>query len=159
MPFRKHLLVVGSETIDAPELYDALLRQAQAGPLRVTLVVPARHGEREAARERLDAALARLREAGVEAEGELGCDDPVVAVREAWDPRRHDEVLVSTFTPAHSAWLRSDLPSRIATLCDCQVHHVACAPRRPVTARPAPAREPADPVTRFASLLRVAPRG
>src|ERR671918_617611 len=57
---------------------------------------PARiEGEREI--RRLDAALERMRAAGLDnVDGRVGDPDPVVAVMEMWDPMKFDEVIVST---------------------------------------------------------------
>jgi hypothetical protein len=53
-------------------------------------------GSRAAAQARLAEALEQLREQGLEVGGDVGAPDPVVAVVDAWDPRRHDEIIVST---------------------------------------------------------------
>jgi hypothetical protein len=154
MAYRTHLLVVGNRTIDSPELLAALRRRAEACPLRVTLLVATPWAEREAARERAEHAAGTLREAGIETEIELGDGDPVVAVREAWDPRRHDEVVVSTFDPSLSHWLRIDLAQRVERLCGCQVRHVVSYPR-PTVPPPRPLqRERPDVMAGIASLLR-----
>jgi hypothetical protein len=144
MAFTTHLLVVANRTVDSPELLDALRERAQQGPIHVTLLAPALWSEREAARERLQAAVAALDDAGVRAEGMLGDADPIVAVQEAWNPGRYDEVVVSTLTEGASRWLQIDLPHRVARLTDCQVRHVAVpvrgAEQRPPS--PPPARRP-----------------
>jgi hypothetical protein len=143
MTFRTHLLVVANQTVDSPELIGALAQRAERGPVTATLLVPTPWTEREAARQRLQQAIERLRERGVQAEGTLGDGDPMVAVKEAWDPARFDEVVVSTLSGASSRWLQIDLPSRVAKLTDCNVTHVEAAPR------PAgPAREPSPPPER-----------
>ena len=66
----------------------------------------------------MNAALERLHAAGIEAEAMLGDVDPACAVIEVWDPRRWDEVLVSTLPTGTSRWLRVDLPHRIARAVD-----------------------------------------
>ena len=144
MAFTTHLLVVANRTVDSPELLDALSERAQQGPIHVTLLAPALWSEREGARERLQAAVAALEDAGLPAEGMLGDADPIVAVQEAWNPGRYDEVVVSTLTEGASRWLQIDLPHRVARLTDCQVRHVA-APERGAEQRPPsppPARRP-----------------
>jgi hypothetical protein len=146
MAFTTHLLVVANRTVDSPELLDALRERAQQGPIHVTLLAPALWSEREAARERLQAAVAALDDAGVRAEGMLGDADPIVAVQEAWNPGRYDEVVVSTLTEGASRWLQVDLPHRVARLTDCQVRHVA-VPVRHVEQRP-----PAPPPPRRSML-------
>jgi hypothetical protein len=140
MPFRTHLLVVANRTVDSPELLAALEERSAQGPVHVTLLAPVLWSEREDARERLDAAIASLRERGIEGEGLLGDADPVVAVQEVWNPGRFDEVMVSTFATGASRWMQIDLPHRIARLTDCTVRHVVTQPQ---VAPPPP--EPAPP--------------
>ena len=84
----------------------------------------------------------------------LGDADPIVAVQEAWDPGRYDEVVVSTLTVGASRWLQIDLPHRVAKLTDCQVRHVAVPVRRPAPASPQPPAERKPMLERVASLMR-----
>jgi hypothetical protein len=144
MAFTTHLLVVGNRTIDSPELLAALRQRSEMGPIHVTLLVPTLWSEREEARQRMKAAMVGLRAVGVPTQGALGDADPIVAVQEAWNPGRFDEVVVSTLTEDASRWLQIDLPHRVARLTDCQVRHVA-VPARPAQERPAvppPVRRP-----------------
>ena len=144
MGFTTHLLVVANRTVDSPELLAALTQRAQEGPIHVTLLAPTLWSEREEARERVQAAVDGLEAAGVSADGTLGDADPIVAVQEAWNPGRYDEVLVSTLTEGASRWLQIDLPHRVARLTDCQVRHIAVPVRRPEQRPPSPppARRP-----------------
>jgi hypothetical protein len=122
------VLVVANVTAGSPELIAALKAR---GEERRTLVMPCMgpglHA-RDVARPRLDAALAAWREAGLDADGVVGDEDPMEAVHEVWDPRRFDEILVSTLPGPESRWLRCDLPSRLARLTDARVTHVHGAP-------------------------------
>ncbi|HEX7244979.1 MAG TPA: hypothetical protein VF245_05365 [Solirubrobacterales bacterium] len=140
MAFTTHLLVVANRTVDSPELLDALRQRAEQGPIHVTLLAPSLWSEREDAQRRLAAAVEALGASGVPAGGALGDADPIVAVQEAWDPGRYDEVVVSTLTEGASHWLQIDLPHRVARLTDCQVRHVAVPVRRP---QPRPSPPPA----------------
>lgn len=142
---RTRLLVVASRTADAPELLARLEARAEQGPLAVTLLTPATRSEREPALRRAEAAVAHLRERGIEAESVEGEGDPIVAVQEVWDPCRFDEVVVSTLPTGTSRWLQVDLPHRIARLTDATVHHVEvvpAAPPPPPTPPPARLRQP-----------------
>jgi hypothetical protein len=139
MAIRTHVLVVANQTLDHPDLIAALQDRAGRQPIRVTLLAPVAWAERESAQRRLDAALAKLRDADVPAEGLLGDQDPMVAVQEAWDPKQMDEVLVSTLAARHSRWIRSDLPQRIARCIDCPVRHLETSEPRP-EAQPLPAK-------------------
>jgi hypothetical protein len=154
MAFTTHLLVVANQTVDSPELLDALRQRAERGPIHVTMLAPSRYAERAQAQRRLQTAASNLEAAGVEAEGLLGDADPIVAVQETWNPGRYDEVIVSTLAAGSSQWLQIDLPHRVAKLTDCQVRHVSVPLRRPAPpTAPAPAeRRPL--LERVASLMR-----
>lgn len=138
----RRLLVVANQTLAGPELAEAVEERLRAGVHDVLVVVPATHsaawraqryqwgmagalgtpvpdlpvedpeGER-AARERLDAALDRLRAAGVTASGTLGAPDPMEAVSDVLASTEVDEVLISTLPAGISKWLGLDLPKRI----------------------------------------------
>ena len=140
-----HVVVVANVTATSRDLLDALLARAERGPIEVTLLMPGQGpglAGREAVRERLEAALATWREAGIEAEGVAGDADPLTAVGELWDPRRHDEVIVSTLPGQSSKWIRSDLPHRVARLTGAPVMHVVAMDMRPQPAHgPPPPRE------------------
>jgi hypothetical protein len=154
MAFTTHLLVVANRTVDSPELLDALRTRAETGPIHVTMLAPSTYAERAEAQRRLDSAAASLEAAGIESEGTLGDADPIVAVQEAWDPGRYDEVVVSTLAEGASRWLQIDLPHRVAKLTDCQVRHVSVPERRPAppTTQAPPERRPM--LERVASLMR-----
>jgi hypothetical protein len=123
--YRTKLLVVANQTVDSDELYDALHERAGRGPLAVTLLVP--QDQQAGLGHRVNAALERLHAAGVEAEAMLGDVDPACAVIEVWDPRRWDEVVVSTLPVGTSRWLQIDLPHRIQRAIDAPVQHVESA--------------------------------
>ena len=154
MAFTTHLLVVANRTVDSPELLDALRTRAGSGPIHVTMLAPSAYSERAQAQRRLQSAAASLEASGVEAEGMVGDADPIVAVQEAWDPGRYDEVVVSTLAEGASRWLQIDLPHRVAKLTDCQVRHVSVPERRPAppTTQAPPERRPM--LERVASLMR-----
>jgi hypothetical protein len=154
MAFTTHLLVVANRTVDSPELLDALRERAEAGPIHVTMLAPCAYPERTEAQRRMQSAAATLAAAGIESEAMLGDADPIVAVQEAWNPGRYDEVVVSTLAVGSSRWLQVDLPHRVAKLTDCQVRHVAVPARRPAPARPQPPPERRPMLERVASLMR-----
>jgi nucleotide-binding universal stress UspA family protein len=154
MAFTTHLLVVANRTVDSPELLDALRLRAESGPIHVTMLVPSAYAERAAAQRRLQSAAAKLEAAGIASEAMLGDADPIVAVQEAWDPGRYDEVVVSTLAEGASRWLQIDLPHRVAKLTDCQVRHVSVPERRPTPPRPQPPPERRPMLERVASLMR-----
>ena len=134
MAYTSRVLVVARQTAASDDLRDALLQRAQRGPIAITLLMPAPSigmDGREAARAGLDAALDKLRIAGLDAEGVVGDSDPVEAVLETWVPGRFDEVVVATLPGASSRWLEMDFPHRVSRICDVPVTHVtAKAPGR-----------------------------
>src|SRR5204862_7065943 len=154
MAFTTQLLVVANQTVDSPELLDALRSRAESGPLHVTMLAPCPYAERVQAQQRLQRAAAHLEAAGIESEAMLGDADPIVAVQETWNPGRFDEVVVSTLTEGASRWLQIDLPHRVARLTDCHVTHVAVAERRPEERRTTPPPERRPLLERVASLMR-----
>jgi hypothetical protein len=145
MAWHAHVLVVANVTATSSELQAALIARAEKAPIRVTLLMPAKGpgiSGREAVREHCEEAVAAWREAGLEAEGQVGDANPVDAVAEAWDPRLYDEVVISTLPGETSKWIRSDLPNRVANLTGVPVTHVISAdPNRAPKAGPVPARE------------------
>ena len=116
-------LIVANQTLASPIVASVIADRVAAGPARFYVVVPAtpiQHGltwtEEEAhaaARERLDAAIARLHELGVEATGEVGEKDPIAAVRDALREHPADEIILSTLAPGISRWLGQDVPSKL----------------------------------------------
>ena len=127
------VLVLANRTADSPQLRDALLERRERGPIKVTLLVPAAwevqdpHGGIETGRRRVRTALANLRDTGLEVHCRLGDPDPITALREAWDPDRYDEVIVSTLPSRVSRWLQIDLPRRAKKITGVPVTHVEAA--------------------------------
>jgi hypothetical protein len=87
---------------------------------------------RRLARERLAHELARLRELGADASGEVGVPDPVAAVGVVLHRWEFDEVILSTLPGRSSRWLARDLPSRIRRSSKLPVTHVT-GPSAPAT--------------------------
>jgi hypothetical protein len=148
-----NVLVVASQTAGSQQLLDALTHRAERSPIKVTLVMPAQGpglSGREAMREQLEAALAAMRAAGLEAEGVIGDANPMDAVAEFFDPARHDEAVVCTLPGRSSKWLQHDFPHRVARFTGVPVTHVVAEDMRPAPATsPAPAheREPLGPLS------------
>jgi hypothetical protein len=145
MPATAEVLVVANLTASSSQLLDALKARAERSPIHVTLVLPAQGpglGGREAARERLEEALAGMRAAGLDADGVIGDADPMDAVAECFDPARHDEAVVCTLPGRSSKWLQYDFPHRVARFTGVSVTHVVADDLRPVPeAGPAPEHE------------------
>ncbi len=124
MTWKTNVLVVANQTANSTELLDAVRARAGRSPAAFVLLVPRKAADHTGAVVALDGALARMREVGLEVQGLIGDSDPLVAVQEAWDPSRFDEVIVSTLPTHSSRWLQIDLPHRIANFTGASVAHV-----------------------------------
>ena len=60
----------------------------------------------------IEQALNQLRAEGVEAQGEIGDADPMVAIGDALEEDQFDEITISTLPLGVSRWLGMDLPHR-----------------------------------------------
>lgn len=128
------ILVLTNRTAVSDDLVTALQARAAQRPTRFTFVMPPeRHGPgaRDEAQRRLETALSVARDAGLEADGRVGDPDPLVAATEAYDPQRHDEILICTLPSSASHWLQIDLPAQVSRATGAYVTHVvAREPRR-----------------------------
>jgi hypothetical protein len=133
MTWKRNILVLANVTAASAELLDALRERAESEPCAFTLIVPATAagGGRAAAEAKVAEAVARLRDAGLEIDGGVGDADPIVAVTEAWDPKRYDEITIATLPTAVSKWLQTDLPHRVAKLTGAPCRHVVANPPKP----------------------------
>jgi hypothetical protein len=143
-----HVIVLANRTAAAPELIEALVHRGERGPIHATLVMPAAgpgSADRQAATERMNAALEAWKAAGIERCEGVVCDPvPLEALAEVWDPMRHDEVIVSTLPGQSSKWIRSDLPHAVARYTGVSVLHVVAQdPAVHPETSPAPAHEKA----------------
>jgi GABA permease len=149
MTWKRNVLVVANVTAASDELIDALKARAGQRPASFTLIVPATPfgGGREAARAKVKEAVRQMRAAGLEASGDIGDSDPVIAVTEKWDPKQYDEIVVCTLPMRFSKWLHGGLPERISKLTGAPVTHVvAQPPKPPVHTAPAPTNDGASQV-------------
>jgi GABA permease len=116
-------LIVGNETLAGESLTQAINDRLADGPMRARVVVPlTRIGGRltwdeeeskVVALGRLDETLERLRALGIEADGEVGDGDPILAVKDAMRGREIDEIILSTLPAGVSRWLGADVPGRL----------------------------------------------
>ena len=79
---------------------------------------------REQAQQRLDASLARLREDGIDARGEVGDGDPLQAIEDALRTFGADQIVISTHPPERSNWLEAGVVERARGELDIPVKHV-----------------------------------
>jgi hypothetical protein len=112
----RRILVVANETVGGHELLSEIRARSEAGRAVVLVVCPAlnsplRHwvsdedDARAAAGLRLDASLAAMRAAGLDASGEIWDGDPIQAVEDALRTFRPDELIISTHPAGRSHWL------------------------------------------------------
>ena len=119
------ILVVANETVESALLFEGIrLGRAAIGPAGVAIVAPAlntRAGHwtcddreaRHAAELRLAQAINTLAADGIDAEGWIGDDDPIVAVADALRQVPVDLVVVATTGGSSCNWRTHDLPERL----------------------------------------------
>jgi nucleotide-binding universal stress UspA family protein len=129
------VLVIANETVGGRELLELVRARVAGGRADVRLVCPALNsrvrtwmsdedGAREAAQERLEASLAQLSAAGVEATGEIGDGDPVQAIEDALRAFPADELIVSTHPPGRSNWVERGVVTSVRERFDVPLTHV-----------------------------------
>ena len=131
----RRILVVANETVGGHTLRSLILERSLDVEEQVLVVTPAlntplKHwtsdedGARAAAQERLDASLAKLAEAGVEARGEIGADDPLQAIEDALRTFGADEIIISTHPEGRSNWLERDVVTKARERFAVPIRHV-----------------------------------
>lgn len=114
-------LIVANQTLTGEPLLARVGDLHRRGGSVFHVVVPATppqdhawtEGEaRAAATHRLNEGLARLQGAGIEATGEVGDANPMMAIEDALREQAFDGIIVSTLPRALSRWLKVDLPHR-----------------------------------------------
>lgn len=116
----RRYLVVANQTLGGEHLLERVRECLAEGECSFHVLVPATfthehafHSEGEAragARCRLETALARFREAGATADGEIGGINPLYSIEDVLRRGEFDEIILSTLPPGPSRWLRQDLP-------------------------------------------------
>jgi GABA permease len=112
----RRILVIANETVGGHTLREEIRRRSAGYEEQVLIVCPAlnspiRHWAsdedqaRAKARQRLDASLGRLAEAGIEARGEVGDGEPLQAIEDAVRTFGPDEIIISTHPEGRSNWL------------------------------------------------------
>ena len=121
-PDERRILVIANETVGGEALRERVEEHSSGHPTQVLVVTPALNSPvrtftsdvdraREEAQQRLDARLARLREAGIEARGEVGDGDPLQAMEDALRTFGADEIIISTHPEGRSHWLERGVVS------------------------------------------------
>jgi len=126
----KNVLVLANETVLGEPLLAKIRERAAASPASFLIVSPQSDptaGEHPEAERRLKRALSHLRGEGIDAHGQVARPDPFSAAMEAVHDERVDEIVVSTFEPLSSGWLRKDLVERLRKETGLPVEHVIVA--------------------------------
>jgi hypothetical protein len=127
-------LVVANQTLGGEPLLAMIRQLDRASPSAFHLVVPITaprdhvwtEGEaRAVATDRLETALQRLTSFGIEADGEVGDQSPMLAIEDAIrSGGPYEAIVLSTLPPKLSRWLKLDLPHRVESAFGLQVIHV-----------------------------------
>jgi hypothetical protein len=131
----RRILVIANKTCPCGELQAEIARRAGRLDPEILIVAPALNsrlahyvsdtdGAVDAARERLDTAIAALDERGVRARGEVGDSQPMQAIEDALHDFEADELLISSHPPGESHWLETNLVERARERLDLPVAHV-----------------------------------
>jgi hypothetical protein len=131
----RRILVVANETVGGETLRDCIREKSEGYREEVLVVTPAlnsplRHWAsdedqaRAAAQGRLDASLGRLRQAGVEARGQVGDGDPLQAIEDALRTFGADEIIISTHPEGRSNWLERGVVTNARERFDVPITHV-----------------------------------
>ena len=134
-PDERRVLVVANETIGGEELLSTISTLALGERTQFRVVCPALNSRlktytsdedpaREAAQERLDETLERLKSVGIEAHGEVGDGDPLVAIDDAVRTFGPNEIVISTHPPGKSNWLERGVVDSVRARYDVPVTHV-----------------------------------
>jgi hypothetical protein len=120
---RRKLLVVANETLTGDELLDAVRSRLEGADTLVYVIAPVNapsagyvvydNTRRASAGRRLDRTLAKFREAGIAAAGDVVDNDPLTAVKDAIAMEQPDEIIVSTHPESKSGWRRRNLVEEI----------------------------------------------
>ncbi len=131
----KRVLVVANETVGGDELMEVIGELALAGKSLFYVICPALNSRlrtwtsdedpaRAAAHMRLHATIERLSSVGIEAQGDVGDVDPLVAVEDAVRLFRPNELVVSTHPAGRSNWLERGVVSALRERYEMPVTHV-----------------------------------
>jgi GABA permease len=112
----RRILVIANETVAGDTLHAMIRAKSEGYRENILVIAPAQPSPlqhiasdeapaRHAAQERLDASLAKLREAGISARGNVGEADPLQSIEDALRTFGPDEVIISTHPEGRSHWL------------------------------------------------------
>ena len=122
-------LVVANQTVGGEPLIGLLRGKAQESPHNFIVISPqGGSGDGGDAHQRLAHTLERLREAGLDAIGQVMDPDPFTAIQNALQFYAVYEIVISTFPATRSGWMRADLVERVQASTSLPVEHVVVNP-------------------------------
>jgi hypothetical protein len=122
-----NVLVIANETVVGDPLLARIKERAARSPASFLIICPQsdpNQGEHPEAERRLRRALAILRAEGIDAHGQVAHPDPFSAAMQAVHDERTNEIIVSTFAPERSPWMRKNLVQRLHKDTGLPVEHV-----------------------------------
>jgi hypothetical protein len=125
-----NVLVIANETVVGDPLLDRIRERAARSPASFLIVCPqsdAGSADHPEADRRLRRALSILRGEGIDAHGQVSHPDPYTAAMQAIHDERTDEIIVSTFAPERSPWMKRNLVQRLHNDSKLPVEHVVLA--------------------------------
>jgi hypothetical protein len=134
-PGERRILVIANETVGGETLREEIRRRAEDYEERVRVICPTllsrvrfiasdEDEARAKAQERLEHSLSRLREVGVNCEGEVGEADPLQAIEDALRTFGADEIIISTHPEGRSLWLERGIVQGARARFDVPITHV-----------------------------------
>ena len=120
---RRRILVIAHETLSGARLRTELEARGASGDAEIFLLCPALSARLrfimsdktqaiDEAQARLDATMESLRRAGIEATGQIGDSDPLLAIEDGLRQFAADELLIATHPPERSNWLEKRVVDR-----------------------------------------------
>lgn len=112
---RRRYLVVGNRSLGSAALRQEIASRVDGtSEVSFHVVVPLPVGDNlSEARHRLETQLHEIEQLGGSASGEIGPDDPLVAIEQALRRAPADGLILATLPPSQSRWLGGDLMTRL----------------------------------------------
>jgi hypothetical protein len=134
-PGERRILVIANETVGGETLREEIRRRAEDYEERVRVICPTllsrvrfiasdEDDARAQAQQRLEHSLSRLREVGVNCEGEVGEADPVQAIEDELRTFGADEIIISTHPEGRSLWLERGIVRAARERFDVPITHI-----------------------------------
>jgi len=133
---RRRLLVVANQTVGGRALLTEIKNRSRGVESEILVVTPALVSSRaahwssdldegmELARQRLELSLQAIEEAGLRARGQVGDEEPNVAIEDALREFPADEIIISTHPPERSRWLEKGVVERARREIELPITHV-----------------------------------